>query len=90
MARFRLILLITTTSPIEMMLHKEKENDLEALGSCNYRYSLEPALREKRAGWPHSPPPAPGCFYLKFSLVFQAARDGSFCSICVDLFNFTL
>lgn len=69
-ARFRLILLMKTTSPIEIMLHKEKENDLEALGSSNDGFSLEP-VQEERASWPGSRLPAPLGFYLEFSLVLQ-------------------
>lgn len=61
------------------MLSKEKENDLEALGSSNYRYSLEPV---------------PGCSCssctLEFSDMFPVAaqhhRDGSL-NFCVILFN---
>lgn len=61
------------------MLSKEKENDLEALGSSNYRYSLEPV---------------PGCSCssctLEFSDMFPVAaqhhRDGSL-NFCVILFT---
>lgn len=59
------------------MLSKEKENDLEALGSSNYRYSLEPV-------------PGCSCSSLEFSDMFPVAaqhhRDGSL-NFCVILFN---
>lgn len=70
-ARFRLILLIKTTSPIEITLREEKEDDLEALGSSNYRYSFEQVPQEEQGGCPGSPPPATGFFNLKFSVLFQ-------------------
>lgn len=73
-ARFRLIPLIKTTSPIEIVLCEEKEDDLEALGSSNYHYSFEQVPQEEQAGCPGSPPPATGFFYLKFSVLFQFGR----------------
>lgn len=73
-ARFRLIPLIKTTSPIEIALCEEKEDDLEALGSSNYHYSCEQVPQEEQAGCPGSPPPATGFFYLKFSVLFQFGR----------------